>query len=196
MTTHTELTAINELLGIAGEAPVSEVDSPLPLAQQARDILRVATGDLQSDPFWFNDYESTLTPDEDGHIPIGDEVTSVSCVTPGTILVVRGNRLHNLTKDTPIFEKAIKVRLRLSLPFEQLPNIARLRVVALAKVKMAEGTTGEEPEGLERQLRDTRARLNAEDIRQRKVSFLTTDSMQMRRAYVQGWRRDTGGWNG
>ena len=88
LTLTTELEAINKVLQMSGEAPVSSTVGQVGIAKQAQDALNSASREVQSEGWSFNtDYEKTL---KICHSTVGVAIlnTSITIVFGFSILVL------------------------------------------------------------------------------------------------------------
>lgn len=151
MTTSTtptsELEAINLMLQVIGESPLSTLnDVTVADAILAKSILSEASREVQSKGYDFNTEDLyPLLPSADG----GEITLPPNCLrvdTDGNFsdlrVVQRGNRLYNKATHSYSFDYPITAQLVLCLPFEELPQTARHYITIKAARKFQERTVG------------------------------------------------------
>lgn len=127
----TELQAINTMLLVIGESPISSLQEGAAVADAvtAQSVLSEVCRAVQSRGWHFNtDKGITLTP----------EATTKTIVIPSNCMrvdpteeyydidaVQRGNKFYDRKNQTYEFDKSIKVDMVVLLPFEELPETAR-----------------------------------------------------------------------
>lgn len=131
LTPTTELEAVNTILSVIGEAPISSLASGAAVADAvtARAVLSEVSRAVQSRGWHFNtDKELSLSP-----AAFTNEITLPSnCLRVDTVtedfdvdVTQRGSRLYNRKTHTYEFTKSLKVDMVVLLPFEELPETAR-----------------------------------------------------------------------
>jgi hypothetical protein len=131
LTPTSELEAINTILSVIGESPISSLSeiSSVADAVTAQSILSEVSRQVQTKGWHFNtekDFE--LTPDtfsKEITIPSNTLRVDTSGDSRDTDVVQRGNRLYDRTKHTFQFDKSLKCEIVVLLPFDQLPQAAR-----------------------------------------------------------------------
>lgn len=126
----TELEAINEILAVGSNSPVSSLaENQVIDASLARNTLRSALSEILSKGWAFNTEEDLeLVPDQDGYIRLPRNTLRVrsSGASAGTKLTSRGTRLYSRTDRTDKFTAPVTVEIVLGLDFEDLPATARV----------------------------------------------------------------------
>lgn len=137
LNTTTELEAVNTMLSAISEAPVNSLGSGLPDAEVAEGILREVNRSVQSNGWNFNTELSwELTPDVNGELILPknclgvDEVQLIKRFDSDYVL--RGHRLYDRIGHTFKIEKPITVDMVVLLPFDQLPEQARVYITLRA----------------------------------------------------------------
>jgi hypothetical protein len=147
----TELEAVNEILSVLGEAPVSALGDPenpvIAEVSAALNALHMVSRSLQNQGYSFNtEHDYTLSPDGDGFIqlPLNVIRADVDPWGPDCIMdvVVRGGRLYNRTDHTFVFTDPIQASLVLLLEFDELPEAARQYIMIKAARKLQDKTLG------------------------------------------------------
>lgn len=150
LTPTSELEAINTILSVIGESPISSLSdiSSVADAVTAQSILSEVSRQVQTKGWHFNTEKNfELSPDAFSKEivmpsnalrvdPMGDDRE--------TDAVQRGNRLYDRTKHTFQFSKSIKCDIVLLLPFDQLPQAARHYVTIKAARIFQSRTVGSE----------------------------------------------------
>lgn len=134
-----ELDAVNQMLDVIGEAPVSTVDDTgLVDAAMARDLLRRVSREVQARGWhWNTDEGVELIPANPlpGNIQV--PVDALSCDPSDTTVdaVVRGGRLWDRINLTFAWSEAVRCDIVRLLPFEDMPEAAR-QYVAIRAARM------------------------------------------------------------
>ncbi|MBX6334124.1 hypothetical protein IRY61_02150 [Candidatus Saccharibacteria bacterium] len=148
LTPTTELEAINTMLTTIGESPVNTVeDSGLLDVVIARQILHTTSREVQARGWHFNTEKNfPLQPTVDGTIVLPDTVLRVDTVGEYSDIdvVVRGNRLYDRRNHTYTFKKPLNVDMVVLLPFEHLPEAARIYITIRASRIFQERVVGSE----------------------------------------------------
>jgi len=136
-TPSTELEAINEMLGVIGESPVSTVeDNGLVDAAIARQILTSTSRVVQSKRWHFNtDVGVKITPEfisKNLTLPNNLLVVDTSGCDASLDLVQRGSRLYNRRTQSYKFDNPVTVNMCVMLDFEELPESARYYITIRA----------------------------------------------------------------
>ena len=129
ITLTTELQAINTMLSIIGEAPVSSITENIGAdISIAKQILDESAVDIQSKGWNFNTEESySLALNSDSKVPIPTNavwVTTRSADNQSKI-IIRNGFLYDKENKTFVFTAAQIVDMIILLPFEELPQFAR-----------------------------------------------------------------------
>ena len=175
----TELDALNILLGTIGSSPLTSLSNPQNAdALSAQNKLDSARKEIQAENWYFNSEENfPLVPDvTTGFITLPSNITAIDSMgrfgekVDG---VIRGNKLYDRENHTYKFDTTIYANVLECLDFDELPETAKLYVVARAARQFQEEMLGDtslrtwtrEDEAM------ARGRLIDEDLRQRKLSF-------------------------
>lgn len=149
VTPTTELEAVNLLLDVIGEAPISNLENSAVVdAVKARAVLSEVSRATQQKGWHFNteiDYELVPTVYEKEIILPGN------CLRVDTTkaqrdfdVVQRGNRLYDRKNHTYKFDRSLKVDMVILLPFEELPEVARYYISIRAARVFQARTVGSE----------------------------------------------------
>lgn len=126
----TELEAINEILAVGSNSPVSSLaENQVIDASLARNTLRTALTEILTKGWAFNTEEDLeLVPDQDGYIRLPRNTLRIRSAgaSAGTKFTSRGTRLYSRTDRTDKFTAPVTVEIVLGLDFEDLPSTARV----------------------------------------------------------------------
>ena len=146
----TELEAINTILSVIGESPISSTSeiSSVADAVTAQSILSEVSRQVQTKGWHFNsDKQITLSPDAySGEITVPPNCLRVD--TSGNDrdvdVVHRGTRLYDRIKHTYKIDKPLVVDMIVLLPFTELPQSARHYITIKAARIFQSRTVGSE----------------------------------------------------
>lgn len=150
LTPTTELEAVNIMLSVIGESPISSLaaGSAVADAVTAQQTLSEVNRAVQSKGWHFNtDKEFTLSPEAfTGEIRVPSNCLRVDTVTDDkeVDVVLRGQRLYDRKNHTYSFTKSLKVDLVILLPFEEIPETARHYITVKAARVFQARTVGAE----------------------------------------------------
>jgi len=142
MTTYaptSELEAVNVMLSVIGEAPVSSLDiSGFSDVAIAKSILEECSREVQSQQWSCNtEDEYELIPDNSGYINVPLNVLKLD-INPDQAYkyqpVIRGNKLYDKKNKTFLFTEPLKFDLVWYLPFTDLPESLR-RYITIAAAR-------------------------------------------------------------
>jgi hypothetical protein len=144
----TELEAINTILSVIGESPISSLAeiSSVADAITAQSILSEVSRQVQTKGWHFNtekDFE--LTPaafTKEITIPLNTLRVDTFGDSRETDVVQRGQRLYNRTTHSFEFDTSLKCEIVVLLPFDQLPQAARHYVTIKAARVFQSRTVG------------------------------------------------------
>lgn len=130
----TELEAVNVMLGVIGESPVSTITSTgLTDVSVAVEVLTETSRAVQSRGWDFNSEENyELALNVDGHLKPPSNTLRVDAYYTSKNVVQRGDKLYDKTNRTSVFTEALKCDLVLFLPFTDLPEAARRYITVRA----------------------------------------------------------------
>lgn len=150
LTPTSELEAINTILSVIGESPISSTSeiSSVADAVTAQSILSEVSRQVQTKGWHFNtDKEITLSPDTySGEITVPTNCLRVdsSGADREVDVVHRGTKLYDRTKHTYKISKQIVVDMVVLLPFTELPQAARHYITIKAARIFQSRTVGSE----------------------------------------------------
>lgn len=128
LTPMTELDAVNLMLSLVGEAPISSLNvSGLADVAIARAILLEVSREVQERGWGFNIEHNVEYPlSVEGYIYIPPNILRIDLESDQDALVTqRGNRLYDRKNHTYVFDKTLLTRITVMLDFEELPQAAR-----------------------------------------------------------------------
>ena len=136
ITTTTELQAINTILSIIGEAPVSSITTNIGSdVSIAKQILDESSVTVQSKGWNFNTEESYSLPlDSNNKIPVPTNAIWVTTRLGDSTkkVIIRDGFLYDKENHTYTHSDSIKVDMIILLPFTELPEFARRYIVTVA----------------------------------------------------------------
>jgi len=132
ITTTDELSAVNTMLGVIGEAPINSLAaiSSVIDAVTARAVLNEIAVTVQSEGWQFNTEDNwTFLPDNTGTINIPSSIIEARSYTTEFDLALRGTRLYDRKNHTYDFSAYISTGIALNctilMEFADLPQAAR-----------------------------------------------------------------------
>lgn len=126
----TELEAINTILSVIGESPISSLSDVSAVADAviAQTTLSEVNRQVQTKGWHFNtEYDYVLAPSVSGEIIVPSNFLRVDTYGDDQDVDVtqRGTRLYNRKDHTYIFTKSLKCEVVVLLPFDEMPQAAR-----------------------------------------------------------------------
>lgn len=144
----TELEAINAILFGIGESPVSSLeDLSFTDASQALTLLRRESRALQSKGWSFNmDERVRLQPEPNGEVPLPPNGLGITFKgqDAGPRFAARSGRVYDKLNHTFAIGRPVVADVTLMLPFEDLPEAARLFIMVRAGRKFQDATLGDQ----------------------------------------------------
>jgi hypothetical protein len=131
LTPTTELEAVNTILSVIGEAPISSLQAGAAVADAvtAQQTLSEVNRSVQSKGWHFNtDKKITLSPEAfTGEVRVPSNCLRVDTVEDDreVDVVLRGSRLYDRVNHTYSFTRSLMVDMVVLLPFEEIPETAR-----------------------------------------------------------------------
>lgn len=143
----TELKAVNIMLRIDGEAPVSTLDDTgFSEVADALATLEEISREEQTRGWAFNtDYERQFSPDAmSGHIELPADVLWIrpSHYSIGLDIAERDRKLYNLRTNSYVFTQPVWLDVCYFLPFDSLPSYARNLIAIRAGRRYQKNATG------------------------------------------------------
>lgn len=134
ITATTRLEAVNHMLGMIGEAPVTTLSGDLTVdVLTAMSTLSQTLKDTLAEGWHFNtEYEYPMTRNGDNEIVIPGDIIHVDLppeLGKDYQVVMRGNRLYDLTNHTYEFDEDLEVTVKRLLDYESLPLAARAYIM-------------------------------------------------------------------
>ena len=150
MSTETELSSVNSILGSIGQAPVSriynQVDGELvyinPEIAFVHQILKEVNTDVQNEGWtWNTEFNYEMLPDNDNEIKIPDDVLRLD-VSEGQIfrnkdVVRRNGKLYDRYSHTYKFIEKIRLDFTWKLPYEEIPSVFQRYITLRASGRAA-----------------------------------------------------------
>ena len=132
----TELEAMNQILSVTGDAPVSNINSTYEQAVIARRILLEISKEKQARGYWFNELDELLIlKDGNGEINLPTETIRCDIPLDKGRLVQRGLKVFNKLKNTYTINEDVCVNLVTELVWALLPQSFRQVVVSYASLR-------------------------------------------------------------
>lgn len=175
------LSIVNDMLATLGEAPINDIDAAHPLVPRAVSTLDTVNYAVQSDSWWFNTEQVTLTPQVGtNEILLPSDCLSVDAVDRTPRVTFRNGRLYNSDTASYAFTKSVPVIIKRLVPFEQTPPSARAYIGARAVQKFQTNIDGDSTKMRELKADTAMAYIvfNAEHIRNSQVNFLARSGVQ------------------
>lgn len=173
----TELEAINQILSVTGDAPVSNVNSTYEQAVVARRILLEISRQKQSKGYWFNEVDELLIlKDSDGFINLPSDTVRVDVPRDSGYFVQRGLKIFNKRLNTYVFTIDLYVNIVSELTWTLLPQSFRQYVVAVASLRYNAEYFGSPDlnQRIEADVFEKKLSLDAEDIDNRDLNMLNS----------------------
>jgi hypothetical protein len=134
-----ELEAVNTMLRIIGEAPVSTLSSPTSLdVINALADLDETSRQVQERGWMVNkEYDLELTPDVNGHLNVDSDILRIEPTKDYKYLILtqRGTKIYNIKDRTFVFTDPVKFDVIRLLPFTDLPQALRHYIMVKAARK-------------------------------------------------------------
>ncbi len=127
------LDAINEVLPKLGERPVTSTESKSPTLAVIIPQINASKRNLLTRGWWFNTFPTTLYPDAEKFIDVPND-TLKFLPTDRISCIARGERFYDGSKQSFLFDAAIKGVIVQNIPFEELPESVAQRVLYEALV--------------------------------------------------------------
>jgi hypothetical protein len=132
----TELEAMNQVLSVTGDAPVSSINSTYEQAIIARRILSEISKEKQAKGYWFNEIdEQLILQDSDGFVNLPADTIRVDIPRDIGYLVQRGLRIFNKRTNTYVIGDDVYMNLVTELSWDLLPQSFRQMVVSYASLR-------------------------------------------------------------
>jgi hypothetical protein len=143
----TELKAVNMMLEVIGEQPISNLEiSGVADVAIARRTLEEESRAVQEMGWFFNtDDAVTFYPDTEGNINLGSNILRAVITYPDdSEYIIRGARLYNKSNRTFVFSECATVNITTFLPWDELPSTARTYIAVRSCRKFQQKVFGDE----------------------------------------------------
>lgn len=134
-----ELEAVNTMLRIIGEAPVSTLSNPTSLdVINALADLDETSRQVQERGWMVNkEYDLELTPDINGYLNVDSDILRIEPTKDYKYLILtqRGAKIYNIKDRTFVFTDPVKFDVIRLLPFTDLPQALRHYIMVKAARK-------------------------------------------------------------
>ena len=132
----TELEAMNQVLSVTGDAPVTSINSTYEQAVVARRILLEVSKEHQARGYWFNEVDELLIlKDTDGFVNLPTETIRCDIPRDYGYLVQRGLKIFNKKLNTYVIDDDVYVNIVTELDWDLLPQSFRQVVVSYASLR-------------------------------------------------------------
>lgn len=132
----TELEAMNQILSVTGDAPVTSINSTYEQAVVARRILLEVSKEHQARGYWFNEVDELLIlKDTDGFVNLPTETIRCDIPRDYGYLVQRGLKIFNKKLNTYVIDDDVYVNIVTELDWDLLPQSFRQVVVSYASLR-------------------------------------------------------------
>lgn len=132
----TELEAMNQILSVTGDAPVSNINSTYEQAVVARRILLEISKEKQAKGYWFNEIDEMLIlKDSNGEVNLPTETIRADIPRDKGRLVQRGLKIFNKLLNTYTINEDVYVNIVTELSWTLLPQSFRQMVVSYASLR-------------------------------------------------------------
>ena len=150
MSTETELSSVNSILGSIGQAPVSriynKVDGELiyinPEIAVVHQILKEVCVDVQNEGWtWNTEFNYEMLPNQDNEVNIPPDVLRLD-ITEGQVyrntdVVRRDGKLYDRYNHTYKFQNSIRLDFTWLIPYEDLPSVFQRYITLRASGRAA-----------------------------------------------------------
>lgn len=181
----TELLAVNAMLATIGEAPVNTLTGAIPVdAAKAYVKLGEASRELQSKEWSFNtDPGVVFNPASTGEVFVDGDVLDFLPTSEPT-LRLRGRRVYDPATRSFILSRSVTADVRFGLPFDELPELARLYLYFLAGRRFQDETLGDAALHRIKEADITRAWINLMDWESDRLALnVRNDSQSVQRIF-------------
>jgi hypothetical protein len=187
------LEAVNTILSSIGERPVASLEDSTRLdVVHAIKALTETSKLVQIRGWWYNtEEEVSISPTIDDEIIIPGNVRKIDLTDKNTTkkYVFRGSKLYDLeTRSYDVFTESVEVDWIIELPFDELPETARLYIMLRAGVVFQQRALGSVTlfQFTEEDAAKAWALLLEEELEQIDKTLLQTDGIY--RSIVAHWR--------
>lgn len=176
--TDTELSAVNQILGAVGQAPITTLDETNPDTAIVYSTLVEVNREVQAEGWSFNrELEYPIARDSNNHILVPSNVLQITLArlpeNRAIDVVPRGGKLYNKTKHTYVWDKDLICDIVWLFDFVDTPQPFKDYITAKASVIASSKLIGDREQFLLLQQREasTRAMVLQYDLEQGKYSM-------------------------
>lgn len=138
------LTALNYVMPYLGENTVTNTDARHPTVALVLSAITNHRIILLSQGWWFNERETYLYPDSEGHIATPDNLLAIYPLESSDNIEDRNGQLYDLNNGTFTFTLPVHVRIIEDLAFEDLPTYAAMVLQERAAIQVFSADYGVE----------------------------------------------------
>lgn len=181
MALYSKLEVVNRAIGLLGQLPVNDLNTPHPAVPGALQLLELSNKTVQSKKWWFNLEKTTLIPQADNNrILVPNDVAAIDAVAKRLNVAQRGRYLYNMDTGTYEFTSPVPVVLHRVVPFDELPPVAANYVLTQTLLRVQASIDGDGPRyrDLVAEDNDARASLHAENTRASQTNLLDRHGVQ------------------
>ena len=140
VSTDTELSAVNSILGSIGQAPITTLNFTNPEISFIYNILNEVTKDVLNEGWHFNtEHGIKVSPDANGNIVIPSNYLrydySDGQADRQIDLVKRNGKLYDLVSHTDVFTAEMKLDVVYLYGFEDIPSVFQRYIIARASTR-------------------------------------------------------------
>lgn len=170
-----KIDAVNAIISVAGDAPVTALGSDYEQANIAERILDKLSREVQASSWWFNEVNNLeIAPSVIDEIDLPSNTISVEALDDFGHVVQRGLRLFDRSANSYKFDGSLCVNLIEFLEWDETPQTFRQYVVNKSKEEYNNEYFGsqEVARTVERQMQEAFILLRKEDLRSKDINIL------------------------
>ena len=181
MATHgrkSELEAVNAILAVTGDSPITDLEDTYEQAQLALQVLHRESRNIQMEGFYFNKEENI----ELKNITTGEVMLPLDAISVTPVdnrYIERGNRLYDKEDRTFLIKKPVTVNIITLLQWDDLPELARQAILTQAMVSFNSNFNGDDSikQSLERDAMLALINLRVENTRNQQRNMLNNSKI-------------------
>jgi len=181
-----KLTAVNLILPVLGEHPVTALDERHPTLAIILPALDAELEERLQSGWWFNEFDTTLYPDPVQEIYLPTD--TMAFIPHRGDAIVRGRRLFNPVRGDFKWDGPVRGRTIVRVPFEELPETVARVVTYATLIRAYAADIGVESQTEEwfRKLAEVEGRAEAEHLRHKKYSTAKSPRFRRLRSAMRG----------